>query len=218
MFLLASCVFSASQVSADDPRFQDWLQLRDDGVVRQQRDFSCGLAALATLLELQFGLAVSEQSLLEELLLIDERDVANAGVSFAALVALANQRSIHGFGVSVNYTTLRKLRQPAIVALSVNGRDHFSVLKRIDETGNVWLADPSWGNRRLAEWQFAPMFLFPSDKGVGRNSGGRLLLFQATTQAKDLDGSNPERAAIQSQSVGNGWRMSIPPSLVRSSK
>ena len=149
--------------------FDNWLTLRDAGVVRQQYDYSCGLAALATLLQLA-GEPITEDELLQTLAEhFPEHDPQDGGVSMADLAWLAG---VHGYpagGFYLDEAALRELRQPVIVALSVNGRAHFSVLNSVDSQGVVHLADPSWGNRRVAAWEFSTLFV-PARDGASDKS------------------------------------------------
>lgn len=137
--------------------------------MRQQRDFSCGVAALATLLTYYFHDPVSESGLLDVLLgeLSDLESITADGVSFANLRTLAHRRGYAALGVAVDYRDLAKLGQPVIVALRVNGRAHFSVLRGVSADGTVYLADPSWGNRRLSAWAFRTLFVRDTREATG---------------------------------------------------
>lgn len=53
---------------ASSAETRTWADVRSGCVVRQQLDFSCGLAALATILKFEFGLKTGEQDLLQEIL------------------------------------------------------------------------------------------------------------------------------------------------------
>ena len=143
--------------------FESWLERRDKGVIRQQFDYSCGLAALATILTHHYADPVDELELLQALTIAAGTDGAGAGdrrvgVSFADLAALAGLRGYLARGLSLPLADLARLRQPVIVALSVNRRAHFSVLERVDARGVFHLADPSWGNRRLSAAEFRRYF------------------------------------------------------------
>jgi hypothetical protein len=92
------------------------------------------------------------------------------GLSFADLQRLARDRGYPTLGVSLALDDLSRLRQPALVALTVSGRQHFSVLRGVDPGGAVHLADPSWGNRRLAPAEFATYFLRPTDLAHERSA------------------------------------------------
>ncbi|WP_008295090.1 C39 family peptidase [Congregibacter litoralis] len=164
--------------------FDNWLSLRDAGVVRQERDFSCGAAALATVLTHYYGEPVSEAALLEQLL----RERVNTGdtkvqqqaLSFADLAMLAGSRHYPSMGLAVAFEDLKKLKLPVIVALVIEGRGHFSVLRRVDSDDRVFLADPSWGNRQLGKQAFLRSFSTP-----GTSAQGRILIIGSKRDSKN---------------------------------
>ncbi len=170
---------SAATVQAEAGGFRNWVTLRDAGVVRQERDYSCGVAALATYLSYYLQTPVTETELLA---LLDRfgddwnlpADWRSHGVSYAVLLQLARHYGLQGAGMSVTPELLASLTVPAIVRLEVRGVAHFSVLRGIDQAGRVQLADPSWGNRRLRRDAFLPLWL---DPGLGGGSG-TLMLFR----------------------------------------
>jgi len=141
-------------------------------VVRQQRDFSCGTAALATLLTHYFLRPTGEAELLEALLARTGRDaLRRQGVSFAALAALAEARGLSASGVAVGAQALAHLRVPVIAWLAPRGQPHFAVLRGVSP-GAVELADPARGNVRQPRAAFERDFL-------GEDGRGRLLLLAA---------------------------------------
>jgi predicted double-glycine peptidase len=189
VLLLASLALGAS---ADE--FSSWVELRDRGVVRQANDFSCGLAALATVLGQQFGIRATEADLLETLGLGPKQLAAaeqlgpeaieriNRGVSMATLSELAAGFGVRALGVSVSMEQLTRLRAPAIAYIEAQGEAHFTVIRGIGGDGQVQLADPSWGNRLLSRQAFAHMFL---DAETGR---GKLLLLASKDNARSWFG------------------------------
>jgi len=197
---LAGCTLLCL-AAAEALAFSSWVALRDQGVVRQRYDFSCGLAALATLLGQQFGIATSETALLQRMGLGPERlaspdtlDTAaieriNRGVSMAGLAALADEFGLRALGVAVNMEQLRQLRVPAIAHVRAQGEPHFTVIRGIGRGGQVQVADPSWGNRLFSAADFAQMFL---DGGTGR---GRLLLLSSPSPS-------PSRSAPDAGATG----------------
>ncbi|MEM9314390.1 MAG: cysteine peptidase family C39 domain-containing protein [Pseudomonadota bacterium] len=142
---------SATRTVQSEVAFQSWVERRDSGLVRQAYDFSCGLAALATLMNWH-GVSVTEAELLAEL--GDTWRTQQRRISFADLATLARRRGFLAQGVAVPTESLKGLRRPAIVALRTEGRDHFSVLRAVSPDGVALLADPTWGHRRMAEWTF----------------------------------------------------------------
>jgi len=170
---------SAVPTRAEEGGFRNWVTLRDAGVVRQERDFSCGLAALATYLTYYLQYPVTEQDLLTLLDLHGDDwalpvDWREHGVSYAVLLQLAQQYGLEGVGMVVPAELLRSLSVPAIIRLEVHGVAHFSVLRGIDQAGRVQLADPSWGNHRMSQDAFLPLWLDPEHGG----KSGTLMLFQ----------------------------------------
>jgi predicted double-glycine peptidase len=140
--------------------------------VRQSLDYSCGAAALATVLTHYYGKPVTERSLLDELLGgRKERSLASpesaSGLSFDDLATLARGRGFLGLGASVSFADLERLRHPVIVALDLDGREHFSVLRRAG-AHSVALADPSWGNREMLTETFKKHFLNDAAGSRGR--------------------------------------------------
>ncbi|MFZ5594887.1 MAG: C39 family peptidase [Pseudomonadota bacterium] len=130
---------------------QSWKDRRDAHIVKQDLDFSCGAASMATILTNFYGKAVTEADILKAM----RKDDAMA--SFADMAAVLPQYGFKGAGLALSFDQLRKIKVPAIVYLRYRGDDHFSVLRGISED-TVWLGDPSWGNRRLSVYQFLAMW------------------------------------------------------------
>lgn len=135
-------------------------------MVRQQRDFSCGTAALATLLTHYFLQPASEGELLEALLaMAGHEGLQRQGISLGALAALAEARGFAARGVAVTAEALDALRVPAIAWLAPRGQPHFAVLRGVS-SGAVELADPARGNVRVPRPAFEREFL--DERGQGR--------------------------------------------------
>ncbi|MCX2979400.1 peptidase C39 [Halieaceae bacterium IMCC14734] len=151
---------------------QDWRSLRDRGVHKQDFDYSCGAASLATLLQGYFGIETSEQALLQRLPLHQGR------TSFADLATLVRvDYGLQAAGYALSFAQLQQLARPVLLYLSVRGQDHFSVLRGIDANGAVWLADPSWGNRLLTRTQFEAIWY----TRAAASHPGKILLLEPST-------------------------------------
>lgn len=65
---------------------RSWKHLRDDRIVKQDLDYSCGAASLATLLDSHYGQAITEEQLLKAMDKTDGRasfeDMTNALAQF----------------------------------------------------------------------------------------------------------------------------------------
>ncbi|GJL65389.1 MAG: hypothetical protein NPIRA05_03600 [Nitrospirales bacterium] len=131
--------------------------LRDRYVVKQQEDYSCGAAALATLLRYYYGEETSEQELLKLLkqqISSEEWPTKSIqGFSLLDLKKVALTKGFRAAGFELTIEQLAKLTAPVIVFLEPLGYKHFAVLRGLDR-GRVYLADPSRGNLRMSVYRF----------------------------------------------------------------
>lgn len=179
LLIIGSMCLPTHAWSEDAGGFHNWVTLRDAGVVRQEREFSCGVAALATYLTFYLQYPITEGELLA---LLDQYgddwalpdDWREQGVSYAVLLRLAQYHGLRGAGMAVTPELLRSLTVPAIVRLEIHGVAHFSVLRGIDDSGRVQLADPSWGNHWMNLDAFVGLWADPGHDG----DAGTLMLFQ----------------------------------------
>jgi predicted double-glycine peptidase len=149
------------------------LEIRQERVVVQEWDLSCGAAALAIVLNYQLGDPVSEKEIalglmhrreyVENPTLVRRRE----GFSLLDLQRYVEQRGYAGLGYGkLKLDTLIE-RAPAIVPVSFNGYNHFVVFRGM--RGNrVLIADPAWGNRTLTVDEFEDAWLsYPEFGRVG---------------------------------------------------
>lgn len=147
---------------------KSWKALREAEVVKQNLDYSCGAASLATLLNGFYGQGVTEEALLKAM------DKGDGRASFEDMQQALPQFGFMAQGFAASYEQLARLRVPVIVYLKHRKDDHFSVLRGIDEHG-VWLADPSLGNRTFSREQFLEMWETRSDVDHGTHLRGKFL-------------------------------------------
>ena len=139
------------------PKRHTLMQLRYQYVLRQQFDYSCGAAALATLMTYYFGDETSERNILDLLkaaLTPDELEVKKKrGFSLLDLRRVAQTKGYQAAGFKLTSEQLKQLATPVIVFLQPFDYKHFAVLRGIDR-GRVFLADPSRGNLRMSMGRF----------------------------------------------------------------
>ena len=132
-------------------------ELRDLHVVKQKEDFSCGAAALSTLLTYYFGDVTTEKEVLRQLesqLTKEEREQKQKrGFSLLDLKGVAEAKGYRAGGFKLRFSQLAKLQAPAIVFLEPNGYKHFAVYRGMDR-GRIYLADPSRGNLKMSIGRF----------------------------------------------------------------
>jgi len=147
---------------------QSWKTLRDQNIVKQDKDFSCSAASLATLLNEFYGQSVTEEALLKVM------DKGNLRASFEDMQRALPQFGFKAQGFAASYEQLTKLKTPVLVYLKYRKDDHFSVLRGID-ANTVWLADPSLGNRTYSREQFLEMWETRKDDQKNAELKGKFL-------------------------------------------
>jgi uncharacterized protein len=127
---------------------------RFGSTIRQQFDFSCGSAALSTLLTHHYGHPVREEDVFAVMFERgDKNKIRREGFS---LLDMKNYLEAHGFKADGFRTDLDQLAIsgiPAIVLIKENGYNHFVVVKGFKD-GRVLIGDPSAGTRAMPRRQF----------------------------------------------------------------
>jgi predicted double-glycine peptidase len=126
------------------------IELRNDGVVRQHWDLTCGAAAIATLMTYQLGHPVSERQVAVTMLRKTNPVLVRMRLGFS-LLDLKHYAAAEGFEASgYGALTLDDAARmaPIIVPIREHGFRHFVVLRGLSGD-RVLLADPAFGNRSL---------------------------------------------------------------------
>jgi predicted double-glycine peptidase len=170
--ILASALWSPTPAEAQAP-VKSLLEMRQDRVVVQQWDLSCGAAALATLLNYQHGDPVSEREIAKDLIKREEYldnpllVRARHGFSLLDLKRYVDQRGYQGIGFGQLELEDLVERAPIMVPVSFRGYNHFVVFRGI-RSSRVLVADPAWGNRTLTFDEFEDAWLtYPEFGRVG---------------------------------------------------
>jgi len=129
---------------------------RFDSVMRQQYDFSCGSAAVASLLAFHYQDQVTEHDVFVEMLaLADEEKVRKHGFSMLDMKHYLEARGYRADGFRMALNGLReKVRLPMIVLLNIEGFRHFVLIKGISED-EVLVGDPARGLKVYSYAQFS---------------------------------------------------------------
>lgn len=125
------------------------------GIVRQAYDYSCGSAALTTLLNGRVGTQLTEQQTMEGLLRFGEyeRIIERRSFSLLDMKRFVAALGLQSGGYRGEFSDLIKQEQPAIVPISYAGFKHFVVFKAYKD-GRVYVADPALGNISFDEQRF----------------------------------------------------------------
>lgn len=135
-----------------------WLDNRYKTVVRQQYDYSCGSAAVATLLSYHYNHPVPERDVLKAMFEVGDQDkIRREGFS---LLDMKKYLESIGYGADGFRDSLNKLVRvgvPAIVLLNIKGYLHFVVVKGVTDQ-EVLVGDPSHGLRTIKRKEFEDMW------------------------------------------------------------
>ncbi|PHQ25387.1 peptidase C39 [Marinobacter guineae] len=129
---------------------------RFDSVMRQQYDFSCGSAAVASLLSFHYEDQVTEHDVFIEMLaLADEKKVRQEGFSMLDMKHYLESRGYQADGFRMPLTGLKEqVRLPTIVLLNIDGFRHFVLIKGISDN-EVLVGDPARGLKVYSYAQFS---------------------------------------------------------------
>lgn len=117
------------------------------GVVIQARNYTCGPAALATLLH-RLGINATEDEL------ASLAGTGEDGTTMQGLIEAARAKGVKLTGMKLNIT---ELGENMIVHLTINGTDHYSLITAITQN-TIKLADPTQGNIELSLKEFQRIY------------------------------------------------------------
>jgi predicted double-glycine peptidase len=144
-------------VPQDRPRIKNWLELRNEHVVIQQHDYSCGSAALSTMFRYYFQDNIPEARVLQVIFFrLAQRpdgreqvvDRVKQGLSMLDLKLAAIELGYQAEAAKIPLKTLATVDAPVIVRIEEEGFKHFVIFRGVLED-RVFLADPVRGNLRI---------------------------------------------------------------------
>jgi len=123
-------------------------------VIRQQYDFSCGSAAVATLLTYHYEQSISELAVFKAMFEHgDQARIREEGFSMLDMKRYLESQGYKADGFRVPLDKLRQVGVPAIVLTNDNGYSHFVVVKGVARD-RVLLGDPAKGLRVMPREEF----------------------------------------------------------------
>ncbi len=192
-----------------DLETRSWLEIKNAGIVKQKKDFSCGSGALATILKYYYNEKIKEEDILNWL--FDKKNVGadyieklnkKISISFYDLKLFAQENGYEAPGFALSPKALNNLRHPVIIYLDIRGNEHFSVFKGISDRF-VHLADPTFGNIRMRTHKFKKSF----DTRDDRHLQGRILGILGDKEVNEDFFKIPPRTDLVYQLISNKLRM-----------
>ncbi|PWB34192.1 peptidase C39 [Pseudomonas sp. SDI] len=117
-------------------------------LVQQKTDFSCGAAALATVLKQAYWLDVDEAHIIEGMLAHSDQDTVKVqGFSMLDMKRYVESIGMRARGYRIPPESLHSVTIPVVVLMDIRGYKHFVVLQRTDKKF-VYVGDPVLGHKR----------------------------------------------------------------------
>lgn len=142
--------FNVAVTSLKEARFKT--------VLKQRYDFSCGSAALASLLAFHYERPTTEEQVFRAMYIAGDKErIHRSGFSLLDMKAYLAGIGMRGDGFKVSLDKLERARVPAITLISTNGYKHFVIVKGI-QGGEVVVGDPAAGVRIYSREAFTAMW------------------------------------------------------------
>lgn len=139
-------------------RLTSLKEARFKTTIRQRYDFSCGSAAVATLLTFQYGQPVTETDVFARMYANgDQAKIREEGFSLLDMRRYFESLGYEADGFELPLDKLAQEGLPAIVLLNERGYRHFVVVKGL-RNGRVLIGDPALGTRALSRQRFEKLW------------------------------------------------------------
>jgi predicted double-glycine peptidase len=125
---------------------------------QQQFDFSCGSAALATLLTYHYDTPVTEKAVFEAMFASgDQEKIKREGFSLLDIKSYLKTLDFQADGFELPLSKLAESKLPAMVLVVDKGYHHFVVVKGLRD-GRILVGDPSSGTRAVSLENFETLW------------------------------------------------------------
>lgn len=145
--------FGNFQVEAESLQEKGW-----DRVIKQEYDFSCGSAAVATLLTYHYQRNTTEAEVFETMIRAgDAEKIQRHGFSMLDMKRYLDGSGLNADGFRISLDDFIRIGIPAITMVNTGGYKHFVVVKGIDDD-NILVGDPAAGTLVVPREQFEQLW------------------------------------------------------------
>ncbi len=135
-----------------------WRDIPFRTVQHQAFDYSCGSAAVATLMTYIYGIKTSEKEVFDEMFAKGDQDkIRHEGFSMLDMSTYLNNHGLQAKGYQITQNVVEKYRIPVIALVSNNGYNHFVVIKTM-KNGRILVGDPNTGNTEYSREDFGKIW------------------------------------------------------------
>jgi predicted double-glycine peptidase len=148
---------------------------RFETVIRQQFDFSCGSAALASLLTYHYDRPTTEEEVFKSMYEAgDQEKIQAQGFSLLDMKTYLARQGLVADGFQMTLEKVEQIGVPVITLIQTGGYRHFVIIKGVRD-GEVLTGDPALGNRIYKADKFQAMwsgviFLIRNDAKLARTN------------------------------------------------
>ncbi len=122
-----------------------WRDIPFRTIVRQQYDYSCGSAALATLLRYHYGRTVDEAQIFKAMYAKgDQAKIRKVGFSLLDMKHYLQDQGLQADGYKLTLKDLISAPRPAIAVIRIGPYRHFVVIKGVSDR-RILVGDPALG-------------------------------------------------------------------------
>jgi predicted double-glycine peptidase len=139
-------------------RVMSWRDIPFRTVVRQQHDYSCGSAALATLLTYHYGVQTTEADAFKAMYEKgDQEKIRKVGFSMLDMKHYLADHGLKASGYKMNLDEVAQAKTPVIALINIGVYRHFVVIKGVDPK-SVLIGDPALGLKTVPREVFSKMW------------------------------------------------------------
>lgn len=161
VLLLFACSSVAGMVNIGDNfnvQVQSMVDKRFDRIYRQQYDFSCGSATLASLLSFHYNDRVSELTVFQDMYQHGNQErIRLHGFSMLDMKHYLARRGYQSNGFKLSLNQLADIKRPGITIINSNGYMHFVVVKA-QRDNEIVVGDPAMGLKIMPREEFEAMW------------------------------------------------------------
>lgn len=133
-------------------KVRTYNEIKYKNIIKQERDYSCGLSSLATILNMQYKTNYTEKYFLSKFKNSSEKN-KESGYTLLDIKKIAIKEGFHPKALFLSESDIRNLIVPALVHVKLDkdslvdeyNDGHFSILYGV-KNNNIFLLDPSLGN------------------------------------------------------------------------
>jgi predicted double-glycine peptidase len=135
-----------------------WRDLPFQTVRHQAFDYSCGSAAVATLMTYTYNTPTTEEEVFEDMFAHGNKDkIRREGFSMLDMARYLNEHGLDAKGFKLDEKTIMAKHMPIIALVNNKGYNHFVVVKGA-RGNNFVVGDPNTGNTQYSPQEFSKIW------------------------------------------------------------